>query len=45
MAIITTLVVPPFLPRLVRRAERRAGADGGAAPMPGIEDDDWVDSA
>jgi Kef-type K+ transport system membrane component KefB len=45
MAIITTLVVPPFLPRLVRRAERRVGADGGAAPMPGIEDDDWVDSA
>jgi Kef-type K+ transport system membrane component KefB len=44
MAIITTLVVPPFLPRLVRRAERRVGADGGAAPMPGI-DDDWVDSA
>jgi Kef-type K+ transport system membrane component KefB len=42
MAIITTLVVPPFLPRLVRRAERRAGADGGAAPMPGIEDDDGV---
>jgi Kef-type K+ transport system membrane component KefB len=45
MAIITTLVVPPFLPRLVRRAERSGGADGGAAPMPGIEDDDGLASA
>jgi Kef-type K+ transport system membrane component KefB len=43
MAILTTLIVPPFLPALVRRAEREAQAEpevGG--PAVGIEDDDGV---
>jgi Kef-type K+ transport system membrane component KefB len=43
MAIITTLVVPPFLPALVRAAEgsdvASADSDGPAA---GIEDDDGI---
>jgi Kef-type K+ transport system membrane component KefB len=45
MAIITTLVVPPLLPVLVRRAETVAltgdeGEEGG--PAVGIEDDDGI---
>ena len=43
MAIITTLIVPPLLPMLVRRAEadaRRDPEDDG--PAAGIEDDDGV---
>ncbi len=43
MAILTTLVVPPLLPWMVRRAEgdvvAREVAEG---PAPGIEDDDGV---
>ena len=45
MAIITTLVVPPLLPALVRRAEKDAEAEGEAGPTPGIEDDDGLASA
>jgi Kef-type K+ transport system membrane component KefB len=42
MAIITTLVVPPLLPWLVRRAEADAAKPSGppGGPAPGIEDDD-----
>ena len=41
MAIITTLIVPPFLPWLVRRASTRSEGDAEAAagPTPGVEDD------
>ena len=43
MAIITTLIVPPLLPWLVRRAEAEAAPAGGpGGPAPGIEDDDGV---
>jgi Kef-type K+ transport system membrane component KefB len=43
MAILTTLIVPPLLPLLVRRAEDRAVADvEGDGPAAGIEDDDGV---
>jgi Kef-type K+ transport system membrane component KefB len=40
MAIITTLIVPPFLPRLVRRAETSAEEDSDDGPSAGTEDDD-----
>ncbi|MEO5986675.1 MAG: cation:proton antiporter, partial [Candidatus Limnocylindria bacterium] len=41
MAVITTLIVPPFLPWLVRRASTRSEREGQAAlgPTPGVEDD------
>ncbi len=41
MAIITTLIVPPFLPLLVRRASTRSerDADSASGPTPGVEDD------
>jgi Kef-type K+ transport system membrane component KefB len=42
MAILTTLIVPPFLPALVARAEgsdRRADEEG---PPAGTEDDDGI---
>ena len=46
MAIATTLVVPPFLPALVRRAEGAqivpAGVEGG--PPAGTEDDDGIET-
>lgn len=44
MAIITTLVVPPLLPFLVRRAEAEAAGPTGrrGGPAAGIEDDDGV---
>jgi Kef-type K+ transport system membrane component KefB len=43
MAIITTLIVPPLLPWLVRRAEAEAASPGGpGGPAAGIEDDDGV---
>ena len=42
MAIITTLIVPPFLPSLVRRAEGGPEAPTEAGPMPGAEDDDGI---
>jgi Kef-type K+ transport system membrane component KefB len=43
MAIITTLIVPPFLPYLVKRAEAAAAARAEAGgPAAGIEDDDGV---
>jgi Kef-type K+ transport system membrane component KefB len=46
MAIITTLVVPPFLPALVRRAETEAtpGTDVEDGPAAGIEDDDGIET-
>ncbi|MCV0402510.1 MAG: cation:proton antiporter [Chloroflexi bacterium] len=42
MAIITTLIVPPFLPALVRRATTNSEMEEAAAagPTPGVEDDD-----
>lgn len=40
MAIITTLIVPPLLPMLVRRAERDAASETEEGPTAGIEDDD-----
>ncbi|HET8777154.1 MAG TPA: cation:proton antiporter [Candidatus Limnocylindria bacterium] len=40
MAIITTLVVPPFLPGLVRRAESEREVEAAPGPTPGIEADD-----
>jgi Kef-type K+ transport system membrane component KefB len=40
MAILTTLIVPPFLPTLVRRANRSAGRDAEEGPTAGVEDDD-----
>jgi hypothetical protein len=43
MAIVTTLVVPPLLPMLVRRAESAADAEPGSdGPAPGLEDDDGI---
>ena len=43
MAIITTLIVPPLLPTLVRRAEdAERGADAADGPAAGVEDDDGV---
>jgi Kef-type K+ transport system membrane component KefB len=43
MAIITTLIVPPLLPRLVRAAGGQPGADAeGSGPAAGTEDDDGV---
>jgi len=44
MAIITTLIVPPLLPWLVRKAEAEAAVAGGrrGGPAAGIEDDDGV---
>jgi Kef-type K+ transport system membrane component KefB len=44
MAIITTLIVPPFLPVLVRRAELSAEEDSDDGPSPGTEDDDGIRS-
>jgi Kef-type K+ transport system membrane component KefB len=40
MAIITTLIVPPLLPVLVRRAELSAEEDSDDGPSAGTEDDD-----
>ncbi|MGH2427482.1 MAG: cation:proton antiporter [Candidatus Limnocylindria bacterium] len=42
MAIVTTLIVPPLLPMLIRRAEAEAvsAPENGDGPAPGIEDDD-----
>jgi Kef-type K+ transport system membrane component KefB len=43
MAIITTLIVPPLLPALVRRAEHAAVRSPEAGgPAAGVEDDDGV---
>ena len=43
MAILTTLIVPPFLPRLVRAAGIGIPADpDGDGPSAGIEDDDGI---
>ena len=44
MAIITTLIVPPLLPWLVRKAESETASRGGrrGGPAAGIEDDDGV---
>jgi Kef-type K+ transport system membrane component KefB len=43
MAIATTLIVPPLLPTLVRRAERDADpSDDEHGPAAGIEDDDGI---
>jgi Kef-type K+ transport system membrane component KefB len=43
MAILTTLVVPPLLPMLVRRAARAPRAlVAGDGPAAGVEDDDGV---
>jgi Kef-type K+ transport system membrane component KefB len=43
MAIVTTLVVPPLLPALVRRAEAaKPRPTPGVGPAAGIEDDDGV---
>lgn len=42
MAILTTLIVPPLLPMLVRRAEGSAAAEMEEGPAAGIEDDDGV---
>ena len=43
MAIITTLIVPPLLPFLVRQAEREAATSvEGEGPAAGIEDDDGI---
>ncbi len=41
MAVITTLIVPPFLPMLVRGASTSAESDARPAsgPTPGVEDD------
>jgi Kef-type K+ transport system membrane component KefB len=46
MAIITTLIVPPFLPALVRRAESGAtrGSEEEDEPPAGIEDDDGIET-
>jgi len=40
MAILTTLIVPPLLPALVRHAERDSERMPGGGPTPGVEDDD-----
>jgi hypothetical protein len=42
MAILTTLIVPPFLPMLVRRAEAAPDFAEEGGPAAGIEDDDGV---
>jgi Kef-type K+ transport system membrane component KefB len=42
MAILTTLIVPPLLPALVRRAERDAEPGDRDGPAAGTEDDDGV---
>ncbi|MDQ2674122.1 MAG: cation:proton antiporter [Chloroflexota bacterium] len=44
MAIATTLIVPPLLPFLVRRAEGRAAVepDHEGGPPAGVEDDDGI---
>ncbi|MGH2380813.1 MAG: cation:proton antiporter [Candidatus Limnocylindria bacterium] len=42
MAILTTLIVPPLLPALVRRAEGSGEAVLEEGPVAGIEDDDGV---
>jgi len=42
MAILTTLIVPPLLPMLVRRAGSSYGSDHQDGPSAGIEDDDGV---
>jgi Kef-type K+ transport system membrane component KefB len=42
MAIVTTLVVPPLLPALVRRAEGSLAPDTDSGPPAGIEDDDGI---
>ncbi|HET9417539.1 MAG TPA: cation:proton antiporter, partial [Candidatus Limnocylindria bacterium] len=46
MAIVTTLVVPPFLPALVRRAEINAAppVDDESGPPAGVEDDDGIET-
>jgi Kef-type K+ transport system membrane component KefB len=46
MAIVTTLVVPPFLPWLVRRAETDAApyVDDENGPPAGVEDDDGIET-
>jgi len=46
MAIVTTLVVPPFLPALVRRAEIDATppVDDENGPPAGVEDDDGIET-
>lgn len=44
MAIITTLIVPPLLPLLVRRAELDAASETEDGPTAGIEDDDGQDA-
>lgn len=43
MAILTTVIVPPVLPGLVRRAERiTLRGEGAGGPIAGVEDDDGV---
>lgn len=42
MAILTTLIVPPLLPGLVRRAEGDEAPEPEAGPTPGVEDDDGL---
>jgi Kef-type K+ transport system membrane component KefB len=42
MAILTTLVVPPLLPALVRRAEGTGTVEPDDGPAIGIEDDDGI---
>jgi len=45
MAIITTLIVPPFLPALVRRAaEATPSGEREDGPPAGIEDDDGIET-
>jgi Kef-type K+ transport system membrane component KefB len=46
MAILTTLIVPPFLPALVRRAEIDAAppVDDEDGPPAGVEDDDGIET-
>ncbi|HEX6129296.1 MAG TPA: cation:proton antiporter [Candidatus Limnocylindria bacterium] len=46
MAILTTLLVPPLLPWLVKRAEQKARPrPEGGGPPPGTEDDDGIAQA
>ncbi|HEX7196876.1 MAG TPA: cation:proton antiporter [Candidatus Limnocylindria bacterium] len=42
MAILTTLIVPPFLPALVRRVAVGVAGDAEDGPAAGIEDDDGL---
>jgi hypothetical protein len=44
MAILTTLIVPPFLPALVRRATVPVREDADDGPVPGVEDDVSLES-